>query len=181
MSETTRIDGDFDLAQRLADEVDGFQLDAAAHAGEHGIEVQLPILEQIAPKAKVVGVALHNGTWGDIKLAASQLASLISSMETPPLLIISSDMNHYADDAEGRRRDRMALDALSECDPEKLIDVCRENEVSMCGLLPAALVMETLHQMGKQFRVEELDYATSADVNGEKSTVVGYAGALLLG
>lgn len=181
LSETTRIDGDFDLAQRLAEEVDGFQLDAAAHAGEHGIEVQLPILEQIAPKAKVVGVALHSGTWGEIKLAASQLASLISSMENPPLLIISSDMNHYADDAEGRRRDRMALDAFSDCDPEKLIDVCRENEISMCGLLPAALVMETLHQMGKQFRVEELDYATSADVNGEKSTVVGYAGALLLG
>ncbi len=180
LSDTTRIDGDFDLAQKLVDGVESFQFDAAAHAGEHGIEVQLPILEQVAPKSKVVGVALHAGTWQDIQQAASQLAKVIQSLEEPPLMIISSDMNHYADDTEGRRRDKLALEALASCDPEQLIEVCRSNEISMCGLVPAALVMETLRQMGQEFHVEQLDYATSADVNGEKSSVVGYAGALLL-
>jgi AmmeMemoRadiSam system protein B len=180
LSETTRIAGDFDLAQSLTQHVPALQLDAGAHAGEHGIEVQLPILEQIAPQAKVVGVALHGGNWEDIQLAASQLAEMIRTMDNPPLLVISSDMNHYADDAEGRRRDRLALDAMASCDPQKLLNVCRENEISMCGVIPAALVMETLRQLGKQFRVEELCYATSADISGDKSSVVGYAGALLV-
>lgn len=180
LSETTQIDGDFDLAQKLVNGVEAFSFDASAHAAEHGIEVQLPILEHVAPKTKLVGVALHAGTWPDIQLAASQLAKVIESLDTPPLLIISSDMNHYADDAEGRRRDRMALDAMNTCDPEKLINVCRGNEISMCGLVPAALVMETLRQLGKQFSVEQLGYATSADISGDKSSVVGYAGALLV-
>jgi AmmeMemoRadiSam system protein B len=180
LSETTRLAGDFDLAQSLTQHVPALQLDAGAHAGEHGIEVQLPILEQVAPQAKVVGVAVHGGNWQEIQLAASQLANVIRSMEHPPLLIISSDMNHYADDSEGRRRDRLALNAMASCDPERLLTVCRENEISMCGVIPAALVMETLRQLGQAFHVEELSYATSADVSGDKSSVVGYAGVLLV-
>lgn len=180
LSQTTRIHGDTELAQSLAQHVSAFQLDAAAHAAEHGIEVQLPILEQLAPNAKVVGIALHGGNWEDIQAAAKQMAEMMRTMKRPPLLIISSDMNHYADDAEGRRRDRLALEALASCDPQKLLAVCRENEISMCGVIPAALVLETLRQLGTPFHVEQLGYATSADVSGDKSSVVGYAGALLV-
>jgi AmmeMemoRadiSam system radical SAM enzyme/AmmeMemoRadiSam system protein B/AmmeMemoRadiSam system protein A len=180
LSDTTRISGDYDLASTISQQVPSIQLDAGAHASEHGIEVQLPILEQVAPHSKVVGIAMHGGGWEDIQQAASQLAEVIRKMDQPPLLIISSDMNHYADDTETRRRDRLALDAFTSGDPKKLLDVCRENEISMCGVIPAALVMETLKQLGKQFHVEEVGYATSADVTTEKSSVVGYAGALLV-
>lgn len=180
LSATTTIDGDPELAQKIAESIDAMELDAAAHAAEHGIEVQLPIIERIAPKSKVVGIAMHGGNWNDIRLAASQFAVLLRTLDTPPLLVISSDMNHYADDAENRRRDRLALDALASGDPEALIDVCRANEISMCGLVPAAFVLETLRQLGHDFKAQQLSYSTSADVSGDKSRVVGYAGVLLL-
>ncbi len=72
--------------------------------------------------------------------------------DTSPLLVISSDMNHYAPDAENRRRDRIALDAMATCDPEHLLKTCREKDITMCGVIPAALVMETLRQLGKDFK-----------------------------
>jgi AmmeMemoRadiSam system protein B/AmmeMemoRadiSam system protein A len=179
LSNTTVISGDAQLANQIAEAVTPLQLDAAAHQNEHGIEVQLPLLERIAPKSHVVGLALNGGSWQDIQQAASEFAGFLRTLPEIPLLVISSDMNHYAPDDENRRRDRLALDAMATCDPKTLIDTCRENEISMCGVVPAAFVMETLRQLGQPFKVTQVDYATSADVTGDKTQVVGYAGALL--
>jgi AmmeMemoRadiSam system protein B len=180
LSAGTAFASDTELAAKMVEGVNALELDAGAHQDEHGIEVQLPILEKVAPNIKVVGVALHGGSWADIQQAATELAAVLRSLDTQPLLVISSDMNHYASDAENRRRDRLALDALATCDPQNLLQTCRQHDISMCGVIPAALVMETLHQLGHEFKVQELEYATSGDVSGDRSQVVGYAGVLLL-
>ncbi|MCA9127219.1 MAG: AmmeMemoRadiSam system radical SAM enzyme [Planctomycetales bacterium] len=180
VSNNMLFDSDSQLANLLVEKITPFQLDAAAHEHEHGIEVQLPILERLAPKAKIVGAVLNGGSWGDIQAAAQEMADLLRTFDDLPLLVISSDMNHYAPDAENRRRDRLALDAMTTGDPKHLIDVCSEHEISMCGLVPAAFVMETLHRLGLEFDVRELGYATSAEVNSDKSQVVGYAGVAMI-
>lgn len=179
ISATTSIQGDAGLAKQIAESVTPIELDATAHQQEHGIEVQLPLLERIAPHAKVVGLALNGGSWEDIQSAAVEFAALLKSLPEMPLLVISSDMNHYAPEEENRRRDRLALDAMATLDPKHLIDTCQENDISMCGIVPTAFVMQTLKEMGLAFRLEEVDYATSAEVSGDKTAVVGYAGALL--
>ena len=180
LSAGTSFAADTELAAKLVDGVRALELDASAHQNEHGIEVQLPLLEKIAPHVKVVGVAVHGGNWADIQQAAQELASVIGTLEKEPLLVISSDMNHYATDTENRRRDRLALDAFGTCDPETLLKTCKENDITMCGVVPAALVMETLRQLGREFKVQEVGYATSGDVSGDRSQVVGYAGLLLV-
>ncbi len=48
----------------------------------------------------------------------------------------------------------------------------------MCGLLPAVIVLETLRQLGTLQKCRRVAYATSADVSGDTSRVVGYAGML---
>ncbi len=48
----------------------------------------------------------------------------------------------------------------------------------MCGQLPAALVLLTLRAMGREVCYNEIAYATSADISGDRSRVVGYAGVL---
>lgn len=180
LSAGTAFASDGELAAKIVAGVQALELDAAAHQNEHGIEVQLPILEKVAPNVKVVGIALHGGSWTDIQQAASELAAVLRTLEKQPLLVISSDLNHYASDAENRRLDRLALNAFASCDPQQLLQTCREKDISMCGVIPAALVMETLHQLGHEFQVQELEYATSGDVSGDRSQVVGYAGALLM-
>jgi AmmeMemoRadiSam system protein B len=48
----------------------------------------------------------------------------------------------------------------------------------MCGVRPAVIVMETLRQLDLLTKCERVGYATSGDVSGDRSRVVGYAGML---
>ena len=173
------VHSDPQLAQQLVDAIPGLQMDAAAHAREHAIEVELPFIKRLAPDAKVVGVALGGGNLERVKSFAQGLAKVIKSMDEPPLLVISSDMNHYAPDEENRRLDDLALTALESLDAEELLTTCGKHNISMCGVLPAAIVLETLRELGQLNSVEKVAYATSADVSGDKSRVVGYAAAIL--
>jgi AmmeMemoRadiSam system protein B len=74
----------------------------------------------------------------------------------------------------------VALEAIQKGDPEQLLAVCREQRISMCGVIPAALVMETLRQLGCDARWHLQRYATSADAGGDPRRVVGYAGGFWL-
>ncbi|MBN1908494.1 MAG: AmmeMemoRadiSam system protein B, partial [Pirellulales bacterium] len=172
------VPADPELAKALADSVDGFELDAAAHRPEHAIEVELPLLARLAPEASVVGIAMHGGEWSELEASARQLAAFLKTLPELPLLLISTDMNHFADEATTRRLDRMALDAIHVLDPERLLRTVRENKISMCGVVPAVLVMETLRQLGQLTHCEEVGYSTSAEASGDQSRVVGYAGML---
>jgi AmmeMemoRadiSam system protein B len=165
----------------LCEAIPGLQPDAAAHAQEHGIEVELPFIARLAPQAKVVGIAIGGGDWARCQQFAAGLTHVIKSLPEPPLLVISSDMNHYASDAENRRLDEMALAAMETLDPAKLLQTVTSKHISMCGVLPAVIVMETLRNLGQLRRSERVAYATSGDVSGDLSRVVGYAGMLLGG
>ncbi len=179
ISLATEFPADLSLAQSIADNVTGMQLDAAAHRREHGIEVQLPFLEILAPETKVAAIAMSGGSWSELETAAKQLAMVLKNLEERPLLVISSDMNHFATDAESRKLDRMALDAFQTCDPKRLLDVCQQHRISMCGVIPAAFVLQTLIELGRPFEYQEVAYGTSADASGDTSRVVGYASVLL--
>ena len=176
-----RFQADIELMKKLADGVEGFELDFAAHSREHGTEIQLPILESLCSvetRPKIVAVALKSASLEEIMLASEQLANVLRDLPERPLLVISSDMNHYAPEAENRRRDRLALDAIMTGDPKHLIQVCRENFISMCGVVPAAIVMQTMHNLGDSFAVEEVSYDNSASNGGDPNRVVGYAGVV---
>ena len=172
------MSGDVELARRIAASVPGMELDANAHQREHGIEVQLPLLYRLAPQTRVAAIAMSGGTYEELESTAAALADCLASLEKPPLLVISSDMNHFADDEENRRRDKLALAALEKNDPQGLLQICAEENISMCGQVPATLVLLTLKAMKQTAKYSEIAYATSADVSGDRSRVVGYAGVL---
>ena len=169
---------DLELASQIVKHVSGMEFDAAAHSREHGVEVQLPILSYLhrnSQKPKIVPIAMANSSWQDISNAAKQLAEVIRGCEEYPLLVISSDMNHFASDDENRRLDELALAALVAGNPERLLETCQSNSISMCGVVPAALIMQTLIELNETFGVERLGYDTSASTTGDTNRVVGYA------
>jgi AmmeMemoRadiSam system protein B len=173
------IPSDRALAEQLAVAIPGLELDAAAHQQEHGIEVELPWIARLAPGSKVVGIAIGGGNLDRCRQFAAGLAGLLRSMPRQPLLVISSDMNHFATDSENRRLDEIALRAMETLRPEELFEVVTRHNISMCGMLPAVIVMETLRQLGGLQTCRRIGYATSADVTGDTRRVVGYAGMLL--
>ncbi len=91
------------------------------------------------------------------------------------LLLTTSVFNHYQDDATTRRKDHLAIERILHFDPRGLFDVCRKKEISMCGLGPAVAMLTALNHIGSN-HCELVKYATSADVSGDTSAVVGYAG-----
>jgi len=93
------------------------------------------------------------------------------------LLLTTSDLNHYEDDATTRVKDRKAIDRLLALDARGLYDTCRKEGISMCGLGPAVAMLTALNALGAK-KPELVKYATSADVSGDRSAVVGYAGMI---
>jgi AmmeMemoRadiSam system protein B/AmmeMemoRadiSam system protein A len=172
------VHSDPELARELTRAIPGLELDASAHQGEHGIEVELPFIARLAPSARVVGVAVGHGDLESCRQFATGLAEVLRERKDRPLLLISSDMNHFATDEENRRLDELALAALEGLDPEEVYETVTGNGISMCGLLPAVIVLETLRQLGDLRKCERVGYATTADVTGDTSRVVGYAGML---
>jgi len=173
------VRSDPELARRLAAAIPGLQLDAAAHKEEHAIEVQLPLLARLAPTTAVVGIVIGDGDLEQCQRFAKHLADFLRAEEPRPLLVISSDLNHYAPVDENHRLDRTAIDAMVGLDPVQLFTTVRDQDISMCGILPAVIVMESLRHLGQLTTCREVAYATSADAGGSSDRVVGYAGLLL--
>jgi AmmeMemoRadiSam system protein B len=174
----TTVASDPELARQLAAAIPGLALDALAHQQEHAIEVELPFLARLAPETRVVGIALGHGDLESCRRFAEGLANVLRRLDERPLLLISSDMNHFATDAETRVLDELALNALEKLDAAAVYETVTQNHISMCGVLPAVIVLETLKRLGTLQKAKRVGYATSADVTGDPSRVVGYAGML---
>lgn len=172
------VDSDPELAARLADGIPGLELDEAAHRDEHAIEVQLPLLARLAPNARVVGIAVGDASLPELLSFGVAMSVVLREMPSRPLLIVSSDMNHFADDQQTRRIDRLALDAVESLNPELVHETVRRNRITMCGMAPCVVAMETLRWLNCLNRCEPVGYATSADAGGPTDRVVGYAGLL---
>ena len=172
------LDSDPELARLLAESIPGLELDAAAHAREHAIEVQLPLLARLSPQSRVVGITIRSGEFEELQRFGRQMAGVLARLDERPLLVISSDMNHYADERETRRRDRLALEALESLDPQRLYRTVHDNRISMCGVLPAVVALTALGHLGALNRCVEVGYTTSAEASGDTRRCVGYAGLL---
>jgi AmmeMemoRadiSam system protein B len=176
------VEANVPMTERMIQAVDFFAYDAAPHAQEHAVEVLLPILARIAPETKISAVVMTSSSWDMIRQGAIQFAKFLVSLPEKPMLIISSDMNHFANEETTRRVDHVALDAIyraaAEQRPEHALRTIYEEQISMCGIVPAVFIMETLRLMGRLDRVEEVGYKTSAEASGDSSRVVGYAGLI---
>jgi AmmeMemoRadiSam system protein B len=174
------LESDLDLAKQLVEAVPGLQFDATAHMQEHGIEVELPFLAKLAPHTKIVGIVIGSGDLDRCREFANGLSRVLAevSPKKKVLLMISSDMNHYAPDAENRQLDEIAIQSLERLDPGATYRTVTGHGISMCGLLPAVIVLETLQRLGSLHTAERVAYGTSADTTGDTSRVVGYCGML---
>jgi hypothetical protein len=84
-------------------------------------------------------------------------------------------MTHYESARNAHRKDTLAVERMEALDPEGLAAVVRRESISMCGWAPAVAVMQACMKLGAT-RGQLVRYATSGDVTGDQSSVVGYAG-----
>ncbi|GAB4230182.1 MAG: AmmeMemoRadiSam system protein B [Deltaproteobacteria bacterium] len=166
---------DEELAARLTSASPLLKEDSSAHAREHAIEVQLPFLHRFRPDVKIVPVALGRLSLEECRQLGESAAEAVAGDAERPLLVASSDMSHYVPDAVARAKDRMAIDRMLALDPEGLYRTVRSERISMCGVLPATVVLFAARRLGAT-SARLVRYATSGDVSRDFDQVVGYAG-----
>jgi AmmeMemoRadiSam system protein B len=165
------------LAEALKKACPLLREDTVAHSAEHSLEVQVPFLQELVPGFTFVPVALGTVRFESLVSIGEAIARVLAATTENVLLMTTSDLNHYEDDATTRIKDRKAIEQLLALDPRKLHDTCRNEEISMCGLGPAVAMLTALNALGVK-RSELVKYATSADVSGDRTAVVGYAGMI---
>ena len=174
--------GDVPIDTRLAEALkQGFPLlreDAAAQLREHAIEVQLPFLQALQPELSFVPITVGTGQFEVLTALGVVLAKAITECGEPVLLVASSDMNHYEADDETRVKDALAIEQLLSLNPEGLLETVHRQKITMCGVGPAVAMLTVALRLGAH-SAELVRYATSGDVSGDRSSVVGYAGILV--
>jgi len=174
---------DSELAAQIINKFPALVPDAAAHQSEHAIEVELPFLQVLRPGMTFVPIAIGTSRLMLLEKLGEALATLVkddtgNQSERSVLIIASSDMNHYEDDASTRVKDRKAIDKILALDPPGLHETVLRESISMCGFGPAVAMLTAAKRLGGTC-AELVQYATSGDVSGDRNMVVGYAGIVV--
>jgi len=148
--------------------------DTEAHQFEHSLEVQVPFIQYLRPDATISAICLGHGGFDSVRQIGEGIATAIQAYGEDVLIVASSDMTHYESAEEARRKDEMALERVMGFDPQGLLQVCRSERISMCGVVPAAVMLVAAGGLGAT-RAELVAYGTSGDVTGDNSQVVAYA------
>lgn len=169
---------DSELAAALKRRFPALDEDSAAHRAEHAAEVELPFLQLRQSDLTFVPIALGTRHFEPLEQLGMALANVIAAQKAPILIVASSDMNHYESDAVTRMKDHRAIERILTLDPRGLYDVVTQQNISMCGLGPAVVMLTAARQLGAT-SAELVKYATSGDVSGDRNSVVGYAGVVV--
>ena len=144
-----------------------------AHRREHSIEVQLPFLQYIFDsKFKILPITMLFQDKDTAVEVGHAIAEIVKGRRC--LIIASTDLTHYESQREAERKDAAFINAALSLDVLKLYSVIQRLDVSACGYGPVAALMTAANDLSLK-KAELLKYATSGDVSGDKSSVVGYA------
>ena len=166
------------LAAALIESIPDLETDGEAHRLEHSLEVQLPFLLHLWPSVQIVPIVSGVDELSQLESLGSGLARVLMDLKPKPLIIASSDMNHYENDRVSREKDRLALDRILDLDARGLHDTVQANRISMCGYGPAVAMLTASCMLGAE-TAELIRYANSGEVTGDTDSVVGYAGVVV--
>lgn len=136
-------------------------VNAAAHAPEHSLEVQLPFLQHQLGPFRVLPLAVGDATPDEV---AECLERVWGGPET--LVVVSSDLSHYLPYEVARRVDHATAESILALEEGAI------SHDQACGATPLWGLLRVARRRG--MRVELLDLRNSGDTEGERDRVVGY-------
>jgi MEMO1 family protein len=167
------------LAEKLTQTFPLLTEDVMAHRAEHALEVQLPFLQALVKDFSFVPITVGVGQVEVLEALGEAVARVIAGEEQKPLIVASSDMNHYESDEITRVKDRKAIEKILALDARALFEVVKREDISMCGYGPAVAMLTAAKRLGAR-QAQVIKYATSGDISGDRDQVVGYAGIAVI-
>lgn len=151
---------DLDAIRELL-ELPQVHVETDAHAAEHSLEVHLPFLQALFDDFTLIPLAVGAAT---VHETAEVLERVWGGAET--LIVVSSDLSHFHDQATAERLDAETSKAITELRGEEL----RGDRA--CGFIGIAGLLDVARK--RRMHVEVLDVRTSGDTAGSDDRVVGY-------
>jgi AmmeMemoRadiSam system protein B len=123
------------------------------------LEVQLPYVQATIGEPRILPIL--TGDVGDVTVA-----DLLDDVLDDDLLVVSTDLSHYQDEAAAQRLDRATAESIVALRPEEI------GYGAACGRTG---LRAALHLAGRRgWRIDLLDLRSSADTAGDPWRVVGY-------
>lgn len=169
---------DNDLAGKILQKAPYVSEDVQAHIFEHSLEVQLPFIAYFSDSVKIVPITVMSASLQECKKIGEGIADSIKEIGYDVVIVASSDMSHYEPDDVARRLDSLAINEMLNLSPEGLYNIVHKERISMCGFLPATIMLYAAKALGAK-EAKLVKYATSGDVSGDYEHVVGYAGVIV--
>jgi AmmeMemoRadiSam system protein B len=176
------VEIDSALSKELMANCSDLKADIRAHIAEHSLEVQLPFLQYCRPDLKIVPLTVSHLRFDICDKIGKAIAKTIKadavSHKEGILIVASSDMTHYEPQTIAKTKDKLAIERVLALDPKGLLDICAKERITMCGVIPATIMLIAAKELGAT-KGELIKYATSGDISGEMEAVVGYAGMMV--
>jgi AmmeMemoRadiSam system protein B/AmmeMemoRadiSam system protein A len=129
--------------------------------GEHALEVELPFIQTLFPRAGVVPFLTGNASQAAVERL---LEELWGGPET--LIVVSSDLSHFLGYDAACRRDLSTSQAIETIEPKKIDDTAACGHRALIGLMALAAKFD--------LRATTRDLRNSGDTKGPRDRVVGY-------
>jgi AmmeMemoRadiSam system protein B/AmmeMemoRadiSam system protein A len=148
-----------------------------AEVQEHSVEVQIPFIQRVLPRAKIVPIVMGYQTKRTIQTLAAALEKCCAGKTV--LVVASTDLSHFLSQEEASKTDAETISLIQSVKTESLIRKIEAGDNIMCGGGP---VVAALLYAGKSgpVRVETLKHADSSEAGGPASQVVGYLAAAIV-
>jgi AmmeMemoRadiSam system protein B len=156
----------------------GIGLSAVPHDPEHSLEIELPFLQRaLTSDFKLLPVMVRAQDPRISQGLGKALASVLRDKNY--ILVASTDLSHFYDQETANKLDREMLRQIEAFSPEGVFEAEHTGKGFACGHAAVAAVLWASRELGAD-TVKLLSYATSGDVTGDYSGVVGYGAAAIL-
>jgi MEMO1 family protein len=151
-----------------------------AHRYEHALEVQLPFLQVVLEGFKIVPLIMGSQSAEMCERLASSISGAAKGRTKRFLVVGSTDLSHYHPQKQAVELDNVVVRHLEAFDAKGMVRDLEKERLEACGAGPMITAMMVSKSLGaKKSRV--LKYATSGDVSGDTSSVVGYVSCIFYG
>lgn len=165
--------------------------DSSLHDYEHSIEVQVPFIQHLFPKSRLVAIMVPPDSQSHI--IGREIGEIIKNLSYKTAVLGSTDLTHYGEMNFGfapmgaginalrwvkNENDRSMIDKILDMRDDAIVQEAAKNR-NACGSGAVAAAVGCARVLGlKKGRL--LNYTTSYDVmpEGQPSDFVGYAGII---
>lgn len=149
-----------------------------AHDGEHSLEIELPFLQRVLKNDfKLLPIMVRAQEEEVAEALGNALAKVLQNKNA--ILVASTDLSHFYDQNTANRYDQEMLKRFASFNPSAIFEAEHTGKGYACGHAAVAAVQWAAQALGAN-QVQILNYATSGDVTGDKTSVVGYGAAVIL-